>query len=321
MKSDRRRAAAKPPLRRSATDWQKLLDSTGEGIYGIDAQGRCTFVNRAACEMLGYAPQELLGRNMHELIHHTRSDGTPYPEMECPIFRALRAGQGTRSADDVLFRKDGSSFPAEYASSPIVSRGELSGAIVTFLDINTRRKAEQRLQMQFRLSQLLASARRLDEVARSLLETIGKFLRWEMGFLWLRDAGESSLHCVGTWHTPGLWAVHLEEATCSRQFTRGAGLPGRVWEQQTVVWLQDLAAEVNLPRIRELTDEKLKSGIAFPLTDRGVVVGVIEFFTRDLRQADSDLVETLLSVGRQIGQFIQRARGEEALRSSENRKT
>src|ERR1700751_4473929 len=110
METARRRSAAKPLNRRAPTDLQSILDSTGEGIYGIDRGGSCTFANRAASEMLGYAPDELLGRNMHELIHYNRPNGSAYSEDDCPIFKAARSGKATRSEDDVLWRKNGTSF-------------------------------------------------------------------------------------------------------------------------------------------------------------------------------------------------------------------
>lgn len=123
-----------------------LLESTGEGIFGIDLEGRCIFVNRAAARMVGYAPQEVLGLNMHALIHHTHADGRDYPEAECPIFLAFREGQACRIDSEVLWRRDGSSFAAEYSSYPILDAGEVRGAVVTFVDISTRRAAEAAMQ-------------------------------------------------------------------------------------------------------------------------------------------------------------------------------
>lgn len=123
-----------------------LLESTGEGIFGIDLDGRCMFINRAAAEMLGYRPNQALGRNMHELIHHTRGDGHHYPVDECPIFRAFRDGRPCRLDSEVLWRADGTCFPAEYSSHPIIDRGVVGGAVVTFVDITERKRAEALLR-------------------------------------------------------------------------------------------------------------------------------------------------------------------------------
>jgi rsbT co-antagonist protein RsbR len=116
-----------------------LLESTGEGIYVIDTNGDCTFANPACASLLGYeSPSQLLGENMHKLIHHTRPNGEPYPEEECRIYQAIRQRQGTRVDDELLFRRDGSSFPAEYSSYPMEKEGELVGCVVTFMDITER---------------------------------------------------------------------------------------------------------------------------------------------------------------------------------------
>jgi PAS domain S-box-containing protein len=123
-----------------------LLESTGEGIFGIDLAGRCTFVNRAAAQALGWSTEMVLGRNMHELVHHTHADGREYPECDCPIFNAFRRGLHCRIDDEVLWRADGSSFPAEYSSYPVIEHGEVKGAVVTFVDITQRKRAEELLR-------------------------------------------------------------------------------------------------------------------------------------------------------------------------------
>jgi two-component system cell cycle sensor histidine kinase/response regulator CckA len=124
-----------------------LLDSTGEGIYCLDVQGICTFANPAAVRLLGYTvPNELLGKAMHALAHHTRADGLPYPSDECRIYQAYRHGYGTHVDDEVLWRADGTSLPVEYWSQPIRKDGAVVGAVVTFLDITERRRAEAALE-------------------------------------------------------------------------------------------------------------------------------------------------------------------------------
>ncbi len=123
-----------------------LLESTGEGMFGIDLDGRCTFINRAGAKILGYPAAELIGRNMHYLIHHAHGDGSHYPVEECPIFRAFRQGLPCRIDSEVLWRADGSCFPAEYSSYPIIEDGCVVGAVVTFVDISERKKAEELLR-------------------------------------------------------------------------------------------------------------------------------------------------------------------------------
>ena len=151
-----------------------LLESTGEGIFGIDMAGRCVFVNRSAAQMLGWPADALIGRNMHETIHHSHDDGRHYPEGDCPIFNAFRRGLPCRIADEVLWRADGSSFWAEYSSHPILEHGVVQGAVVTIVDISQRREAEALLRrtndlletrVAERTAELREAAARLRELA------------------------------------------------------------------------------------------------------------------------------------------------------------
>ena len=126
---------------------QLLLDSTAEAIYSIDVDGACTLCNAACLRLLGYSrDSELLAKNMHALMHHTRPDGRAYPVEECKIFQAFRQGKGTHVTDEVLWRADGTSFPAEYWSNPVRHNGRVVGSVVTFFDITQRKKSEEALR-------------------------------------------------------------------------------------------------------------------------------------------------------------------------------
>jgi PAS domain S-box-containing protein len=148
---------------------QLLLESTGEGIFGIDLAGRCTFINRAAAEMLGYRTEQVHGCNMHELIHHTHADGRHYPECDCPIFNAFRRGLPCRIDSEVLWRADGSRFNAEYSAYPIVEHGVVQGAVVTLVDISERKQAEGALRLAHEDLE-----RRVGERTRELTQALGQ---------------------------------------------------------------------------------------------------------------------------------------------------
>lgn len=138
--------------RRAEARFRLLLESAGEGIYGVDTEGRCIFVNEAALGMLGYSREELLGRETHTLIHHTHADGSPYPAAECPIYDAFRKNQPSRGITEVLWRKDGSSFPAEYSTHPIRDAGNggslVRGAVFVFRDVTEAQALAHRLSFQ-----------------------------------------------------------------------------------------------------------------------------------------------------------------------------
>lgn len=131
------RIQAEEEVRELQKRFRLILDSAGEGILGLDNQGRVMFINTAASLMLGWEAEELTGSTHHQLIHHTRPDGSPHPEEECPIHMAYRDGLVHYRSDDVFWCKNGSSFPVEYVSTPIRDRGMLTGAVVVFRDMNT----------------------------------------------------------------------------------------------------------------------------------------------------------------------------------------
>ena len=211
---------------RAAAVWRDrlslLLESTGEGVYGIDMEGLCTFINRAGAQMLGHDPEEVLGRNMHELMHHTDAHGAHYPVDDCPIYKAFRAGVPCRIDSEVLWRRDGSAFAAEYSSYPILDGGQVLGAVVTFVDISDRREQETRLkrahdELEHRvvertqaLSQALSQLRELQahidgvreterqRIAREIHDELGSLLvglKMDVSWLEKRLADQPALRC------------------------------------------------------------------------------------------------------------------------------
>jgi len=135
-------------LRESEERTRLLLESVAEGIYGVDMQGCCTFINPSALHLLGYQHESgLVGQPIHKLIHHTRANGAPYPAAECRMFQSYRDDREVHGDDEVFWRKDGSSFPVEYWSYPIRHEGVVNGAVVTFFDISARKQMEQQLAL------------------------------------------------------------------------------------------------------------------------------------------------------------------------------
>jgi PAS domain S-box-containing protein len=141
-------------LRESEEKNRLILNSAGEGIYGLDLEGKTTFVNPTVCELLGYTADELIGQPMHSLVHHSYPDGTAFPREKCPIYAAFTDGEVHRITDEVLWRKDGSSFQVEYTSNPIRANGELIGAVVIFNDITGRKQAEAQIVQSAMLATL-----------------------------------------------------------------------------------------------------------------------------------------------------------------------
>jgi PAS domain S-box-containing protein len=155
------RKLAEDKIGRLSRQNQLLLDSAGEGIFGLDLQGCATFVNPAAARMLGREAQEIIGQKIHNLIHHSKSDGRPYPPYECPSYKALSDGIGLSVCDEVFWAKDGRSFPVEYLTHPVFEDEKLAGAVVTFNDITERRESEIK---QAKLKQQLHQAQKMEAI-------------------------------------------------------------------------------------------------------------------------------------------------------------
>ena len=142
------RKRAEETLDRLSRQHEMVLKSAGEGIFGLDLRGHATFVNPAAAQMTGWDTKELLGRHLHDVLHHTKPDGATYPVEECPIHAALEDGATHSRDDEVFWRKDGTSFPVEYVSAPILQDGEVVGSVVAFKDITERKALEKQLHHQ-----------------------------------------------------------------------------------------------------------------------------------------------------------------------------
>jgi PAS domain S-box-containing protein len=138
----RRLEATAAAERRLLQERMALLECAAQGLFGVDRDGRCTFINRACAEMLGWSPGEVLGRDMHALLHPRRPDGRPSPREECAIYRAVELGTAACVTDELVWRRDGTSFPAEYAAQPLVVDGQVVGSIVALADLTQRRRTE-----------------------------------------------------------------------------------------------------------------------------------------------------------------------------------
>ncbi|MFL5339802.1 MAG: PAS domain S-box protein [Gemmataceae bacterium] len=134
------RSSVEAEHRQLANQFRLLLESTGEAVVGMDPQGRATFVNQAAAQMLGWQPEELIGCNMHAMGHHSHADGTPFPAAECRIRVGYEAGEVYHSSDETFWRRDGTSFPVECSSHPLIKGGQACGGVVVFRDITARRR-------------------------------------------------------------------------------------------------------------------------------------------------------------------------------------
>jgi PAS domain S-box-containing protein len=306
-------------LRRQMTLTRALSESLGEGIYALDIAGRATFVNPAAERMLGWSEAELLGKDMHETIHYQHADGSEFPKRECPLVAVLRTGQVARSEDDVFIRRDGTPLAISYVSAPVITDGQITGAVLAFHDISERKRNERCLRMEHAVSRVLADSNSIEEAAREILRAIGVALEWELGALWMVDAEADTLRNLATWHAPGSAALPFEAATAQTPMRRGEGLPGHVWQTGEPVRIEDLSGDQAFLRSVAARAVDLRAAFGFPLRGDRATLGVIELFTPLPRLPDDDLLRTAATLGNQIGQFIEKRQAEHAALASEAR--
>ncbi|PZP26447.1 sigma 54-interacting transcriptional regulator [Pseudomonas kuykendallii] len=151
-------------------DNQLLLSAVGDGIYSIDSEGLATFVNPAAARMLGWESSEMIGKNIHRIHHHSHADGSHYPVEDCPIYKAVHDGLIHEGRQEVFWRRDGSMFPVEFTSTPVIADGRIVGSVVVFRDITERRSTEA--QLHTALTELQELKQRLEQQNAYLQEEI-----------------------------------------------------------------------------------------------------------------------------------------------------
>lgn len=193
-------------LRHSEQKVRLILDSTAAGLFGVDTMGNCTLSNPACARLLGYeSADDLIGKNMHTLIHHSKEAGEDYPQSTCPVFKTLHDGERNHIDNEVFWRADGSSLPVEYWSYPIIDKNKIVGAVVSFLDISERRQAAIQLQnhqneLEERIAERTNNLRTANEELKSFAFSVSHDLRAPLratrGFLMAleEDYGKSLDH-------------------------------------------------------------------------------------------------------------------------------
>jgi signal transduction histidine kinase/CheY-like chemotaxis protein len=181
-------------------------------------------------------------------------------------------------------------------------------------DITERKSEEMRIAAQHAITRLLAEKNSLADASQAILQAICVCLDWEVGTVWRIDTQERVLRCIATWQAPEVQAIEFNRVTIASAFAAGKGLPGRVWQQASPVWIEDVTSDANFPRVAIANREGLHGAFGFPILLADQVLGVLEFFSRSIRKPDAQLVEMMAAVGSQIGQFIECQRAEEGLR-------
>jgi GAF domain-containing protein/PAS domain-containing protein len=196
-----------------------------------------------------------------------------------------------------------SPFPEEADDMLLQRLSNIGFQVGQFIE---REHKERRLATHHSLTNVLAESTGLTQAASLILEAIGENLGWDLGGMWTVDPSQQVLRCINVWHSPHLKLDAFEQASQNITFARGVGLPGRVWKSGEPFWITDVVEDPNFPRASAAAEEGLHSGFAFPVKSGSDIIGVIEFFHRDIQKPDKELLSMFASIGLQIGQFIQR---------------
>ena len=292
-------------IRRSQAELTDFFEHASIGLKWFNPDGTILRVNQAELDLTGYAREELIGRNVAD-IHCDR-------EVIDDILERLRHGEIVRDYEARLRCKDGSIKIVRIDSSAYFEDGKFVHSRWFTRDITDRRRTEHRLALQYAITRIVSRSIDFVEGTHEVLETVCEGLGWQVGVLWSVDHQEEVLHCVDVWHSPNLAASDFESVCFTTMFAKGKGLPGRIWATGKTAWIPNLKKDENFPRAPFAERSGLRSGFGFPILLGDEVIGVIEFFSQEVRQPDAELLEMIGSVGRQIGQFQERKRAEEKL--------
>jgi PAS domain S-box-containing protein len=293
-----------------------ILDSAGEGIFGLDLQGCATFVNATGARMLGWSSAELIGKSMVPLLYRSQEGGLPLTSDPFSLQSALRDGTIHRVQNDAFARKDGSRFPVHYVTSPIHEQDRLVGAVVVFQDITEQKRQDSLQQAQLSISHILAQSGTVDEAIPELLRVAGEMGSWDMALLWCITSTGEMLSYQGAWiHPSHRWEGFLSLCR-SCVFPRGVDLPGIAWASKLPLWVPEVMADARFTRAPTASRLGIQSACAIPIRTGRVIHGVLELFSSAGRSADANLIHIMADTGMKIGQFIDRAKAGQALRAA-----
>src|SRR5262249_25458412 len=280
-------------------------------IIVMDQEGRITEFNPAAERTFGYTRAEVFGQPLADRIippalqdSHRRG-----------LAHYLATGEGPvlgKRIEIMAVRADGSEFPVELAITP-TRLGDQQVFIASLRDITQRVRKERRHLTQHAITRVLAESAILNEAVLQIIAAVCECLDWDLGTLWTTDRHFNVLRCDTIWHPPAVNAAEFV-AGCRRiTFAPGIGLPGRVWASGKPAWITDVVRDTNFPRSPLAEKAELHAAFAWPVRVEREILGVLEFFCREIRPKDDDILQMIGAVGNQIGQFIERKRAEAAL--------
>jgi PAS domain S-box-containing protein len=314
------RRAAETKLRESETRYRSVVNALDEGVVVVDAQGRLRTANASAERILGLPIPELTKRSLQDtawrMIHE---NGAPFPVEDHPAAATLRTGQPYSGVVLGLYRPDGELRWLDINSRPLRMPGDSvpSAAVVSFSDITQPKRAEARLAAQYAVTRVLAESRSMEEAIPKIIQAVGQNMGWDHGVFWKVDKAAGVLRCIDQWQHPSFNAEAFAAETWLHSIKSGVGLPGLVWMEGKPLWMSKVAEDERFDRQGDARSVGLSEAFGFPVRIGNEVEGVIELFSRHVKEPDEDLLRMIEDITLKIGQLGERTRTEEALRQTE----
>jgi PAS domain S-box-containing protein len=307
--------AAEAALLQSQERNRAIVDTALDGVITIDSAGIVTDWNAQATAIFGWSREDALGRALTATIIPDRDRQAH----EHGIREFLRTGVGAilnRRIEIVAQHRDGRELPVELAVSPAkIGNAYIFSAFIR--DITDRRRAERRLASQYAVTRVLAEATTMEEAVLKIIQAIGERLEWDLGLFWRADKATKMLRCLDQWKAPSMQADSFTQDTWQLVFARGEGLPGRIWTSGKSAWVTDVTVDADFTRGVQAREAGIHGAFGFPILIGNEIEGVIEFFSRQVRQPDDELLRMVEDIGLKMGQFGERARTERVLRETE----
>lgn len=295
------RKQAEEALRRTEMELSDFFENATIGLHLVDPAGIVIRVNQTELDLLGYSREEYVGHHIREFY---------VDDKVCDdILARLKAGEILRDYEARMRCKDNSIKYVRINSSGYWEDGKFRSSRCFTRDITDRKRTESRLALQYAVTRILAECLDFTEATQQVLRAACENLDWDLGALWM-VGDDNLLHCVDFCRAPGVKVDEFEALTRGTTLEKGVGLPGRVWASGAPVRIENVTRDPNFPRAPVAERAGLHAGLGLPILMDKEVLGVLEFFSREIKEPDDELLRLMNSIGGQIGQFTKRKRAE-----------
>ncbi len=287
-----------------------VLDTASVLVMVLDDKGQIVRFNRACEQNTGYTCGEVLGRCFWQLFLTEKDQ----PSIQA-IFEQIKLDKRPRESETSWITRDGRQRLIDWSNTILLdSQNQIEYIVSTGIDITERKQNEQYLSFQYAVTNALAGAINIHNTTHRTLKGICQTLAWDWGEIWVLDKSENILRCLDIWYESGSEFKQLEEITRKITFAPGIGLPGRILSRFQPIWLTDICNDQNFLRADIVSQVGLKTAFGFPIHGGNTNIGVMVFFSKNMQLENADLLKGMMSIGKQIGQFIKRKQIEEALK-------